>query len=98
MGPTPTHHQLCEPTGHLTLSLSPDQEHAKIHARHEIFHEVNKTNDGENFPNYPIDFNRGVQGPNALVADYGDVIRNYFSCAEPYHGPGCAVCKSLNYQ
>ncbi len=71
------------------LSLSPDQR-AEIYARREVFRETNETNAAELSPNYPDDFSRGVQGPHALVVDYGDVVRIYFSCAEPY-GPGCAV-------
>jgi len=66
------------------LSLSADQR-AILYAKRTIFHEPAAVPDG-----YPMNFSRGVQGPNALVVNYGDVVRIYFSCTEPY-GPGCAM-------
>jgi FtsP/CotA-like multicopper oxidase with cupredoxin domain len=72
-----------------TLSLSADQREA-IYSYRQIFREVDESNESENFPNYPVDFNRGVLGPNAVSVNYGDVIRVLFTCAEPY-GPGCAM-------
>lgn len=75
------------------LSLSPEQR-AKLYAKRTVFREIDEENASENFPNYPVNFNQGVMGPNAIVANYGDVIRIYFSCTAPY-GPGCAVRLSL---
>jgi len=71
------------------LSLSPEIR-AEIYARRTTFRKINETNAGENFPNYPVDFSRGVLGANVISVNYGDVVRIYFSCAEPY-GPGCAM-------
>jgi hypothetical protein len=71
------------------LSLSPD-ERAEIYARTAVFRELNKTSTVQSFPNYPVNFSRGLVGQNAIMTSYGDVVRIYFSCAEPY-GPGCAV-------
>jgi FtsP/CotA-like multicopper oxidase with cupredoxin domain len=41
-------------------------------------------------PPYPNNFARGVLGTNAITVNYGDVVRIFFSCTQPY-GPGCAM-------
>jgi len=72
-----------------TLSLSPDQR-AELYAKRTVGRASDEENAGELFPNYPENFSSVVTGPNALVTTYGDVVRIYFSCVEPF-GPGCAM-------
>ena len=71
------------------LSLSPE-ERTEIYGRTAVFRELNESNAAQSFPNYPVNFSRGLVGQNAIVTNYGDVVRIYFSCVEPY-GSGCPV-------
>lgn len=71
------------------LSLSPDQR-AELYSKRTIFREQDPNNTDEFFPKYPVDFNKGVMGTQAMAVNYGDVVRIYFSCVTPF-GPGCAM-------
>lgn len=79
------------PTPPLSLSNSSRE---LIYNKRTIFRPVDPTHPlGPSSPpgqQYPTNFSQGVMGPNALQVQYGDVVRLYLSCAEPY-GPGCAM-------
>jgi len=72
-----------------TLSLSKEARD-QLYAFRDTFRPPNLNNPSELPPNYPEGFSTGIQGPNTLSLEYGDVVRLFLNCTEPY-GPGCAM-------
>lgn len=64
----------------------------EIYARRMTFREINPENPlgPDSATPYPTDYARGVLGTNAMMANYGDVVRIYFNCVEPF-GAACAM-------